>query len=155
MNEIWSQFRDFNYMVSTLGRVKNSSGKIIKDNPKNKHSKYRRIHLSKNGKKFYFFVHRLVWEAFNGPIPEGYQVNHIDENPENNCLSNLNLLTPKENSNYGNRPKNISERQMGKNNSFYDKHPSSFCIMRTKETHNKPVIQYTKDMVFIMRFDSI
>ena len=46
-------------------------------------------------------VHRLIWEAFNGQIPEGYEINHLDERPINNALSNLSLVTHKENVNYG------------------------------------------------------
>ena len=36
---------------------------------------------------------RLVWEAFNGPVPAGHGIVHIDKNPKNNCLNNLGLLT--------------------------------------------------------------
>jgi hypothetical protein len=36
---------------------------------------------------------RLVWTYFNGPIPDGMQVNHIDFNKQNNALSNLELVT--------------------------------------------------------------
>ena len=39
-------------------------------------------------------VHRVVWETFNGPVPEGYQIDHINDNR----LENLQLLTIKENS---------------------------------------------------------
>lgn len=39
-----------------------------------------------------FRVNRLVWEAFNGPIPEGYHIDHIDHNRANNNLYNLRLL---------------------------------------------------------------
>lgn len=46
-------------------------------------------------------LHRIIWIAVNGAIPDGMQVNHIDENKDNNCISNLNLMTPKENINYG------------------------------------------------------
>lgn len=45
-------------------------------------------------------VHRLVYENFIGSA-KGFDVNHIDENKTNNALENLNLLTHKENSNYG------------------------------------------------------
>ena len=34
----------------------------------------------------------LVWEAFNGDIPMGYVVGHIDGNRQNNRLDNLKLV---------------------------------------------------------------
>jgi len=43
-----------------------------------------------------FLVHRLVWEAFNGPIPKGLTINHLDGNRENNHLSNLETATMRE-----------------------------------------------------------
>lgn len=52
------------------------------------------------GQKTYL-AHRIVWEAFNGPIPEGMQINHINEKKDDNRLENLNLMTPKENCNWG------------------------------------------------------
>lgn len=39
------------------------------------------------------FIHRVVWEAFNGPIPGRITVNHKDGNPGNNRLDNLELAT--------------------------------------------------------------
>lgn len=41
------------------------------------------------------YLHRAVWEAANGAIPEGYDVHHKDHNIYNNELSNLELM-PKE-----------------------------------------------------------
>ncbi len=37
-------------------------------------------------------LHRAVWEAHNGAIPEGYHVHHIDENRSNNQIENLSLM---------------------------------------------------------------
>lgn len=37
-------------------------------------------------------LHRHVWETYNGPIPEGYHVHHIDENRANNEIDNLALM---------------------------------------------------------------
>ena len=55
-----------------------------------------------NGNKKWYLVHRVIYEAFTGePIPKGYDINHIDENKENNSRSNLELLTHKQNINYG------------------------------------------------------
>ena len=42
-------------------------------------------------------VHRIVWESFNGPIPDDMDVDHIDGNPQNNALSNLRLLSHQDN----------------------------------------------------------
>ena len=54
---------------------------------------YQRI----TSKKKRVLVHRLVWETFNGKIPVGMQINHIDGDKQNNSLSNLELVTPSEN----------------------------------------------------------
>lgn len=35
------------------------------------------------------FLHRDVWEHHNGPIPEGFDVHHIDEDTSNNDIANL------------------------------------------------------------------
>lgn len=39
-----------------------------------------------------FSMHRDVWEAANGAIPDGFVVHHIDHDPANNDLSNLECL---------------------------------------------------------------
>jgi len=39
----------------------------------------------------------LVWEAFNGKIPAGLEIDHIDRDKHNNTLSNLRLVTHSEN----------------------------------------------------------
>lgn len=45
---------------------------------------------------FRITMHRYVWEYYNGKIPNGYEVHHIDFNKENNSISNLELLTKEE-----------------------------------------------------------
>lgn len=42
-------------------------------------------------------LHRIMWETFNGEIPDGYEIDHIDANKENNALSNLQLILHKDN----------------------------------------------------------
>jgi len=42
-------------------------------------------------------VHRLVLEAFVGPCPDGLECCHEDDEPTNNCLSNLRWDTKSEN----------------------------------------------------------
>lgn len=46
-------------------------------------------------------VHQWVYLTFVGNIPEGMEVNHIDEDKHNNRLDNLNLLTHGDNMRYG------------------------------------------------------
>lgn len=58
---------------------------------------YTRIHTFRNGKRISFAVHRIVWEAANGPIPKGLEVNHINGRKDDNRLVNLELVTHAEN----------------------------------------------------------
>ena len=53
----------------------------------------------------------MVYEAFNGQIPEGLQVNHINEIKTDNRLENLNLMTAKENLNWGTRNERIAKKR--------------------------------------------
>ncbi|MBQ1572768.1 MAG: HNH endonuclease [Clostridiales bacterium] len=46
-------------------------------------------------------THRLVYETFVEKIPDGLQINHIDENKQNNRLDNLEVVTRSENVRYG------------------------------------------------------
>lgn len=43
-------------------------------------------------------IHRIVWVAANGVIPDGYVIDHINNDKTDNRLCNLQLLTPEENS---------------------------------------------------------
>ena len=58
----------------------------------------KRIYFRKPGhKKTAFSVSRLVWEVFKGPIPKGMVIDHIDCDPSNDSLENLQCITPSEN----------------------------------------------------------
>jgi hypothetical protein len=45
----------------------------------------------------YVQAHRVVWELHNGPIPDGFEVDHEDTNKANNLIGNLRLATRCEN----------------------------------------------------------
>lgn len=88
------------YEVSNCGAVRSlnyrRSGKKYCMNL-HKTKGYLRAKLTKNGKKSMPYVHRLVWEAFNSPIPDGYEIDHINTIRDDNRLSNLRVATSKEN----------------------------------------------------------
>lgn len=52
-------------------------------------SGYKQVGIDK--KKY--LVHRVIWTHFNGAIPDGMVVDHIDRNRRNNRIENLRLLT--------------------------------------------------------------
>lgn len=108
MEEIWKQVEENPvYYVSNMGRVKtvdhpvwckvNNSYSIRKGRfcvPTNNNSKgYWRVGIQINGKQKHFAIHRLVAKAFI-PNPDNLpQINHIDGNKNNNCVSNLEWCT--------------------------------------------------------------
>lgn len=49
------------------------------------------------GKSGNFLVHRAIWETFNGPIPEGMEIDHIQCERDNNKLDMLRLVTHAQN----------------------------------------------------------
>ena len=116
--EIWKEIKGYpNYMVSNCGRVKSlnykrtGKEKILKPS-KNKKG-YLIVGLCKNGKRKVFLVHRLVAMAFI-PNPNNYQqVNHKDENPQNNFVSNLEYCDVLYNNNYGTRNKRMADTKKG------------------------------------------
>ena len=38
-------------------------------------------------------VHRWIWTQYNGPIPKGYDVDHINYNKTDNRIQNLQLIS--------------------------------------------------------------
>lgn len=108
----WEQAEGFsNYLISTDGQVYSlKRDKLIEPANKNgiKGSYLVVTIYNDKGQKKYMLVHRLVFMAHKGMIPKGLQINHKDENKENNCIENLELMTNKENCNYGSRNAKIS-----------------------------------------------
>ena len=72
---------------------------------------YQVVALTNNeGIKKWYQVHRIVYETFSGePIPNNLQCNHISEDKTDNRFCNINLLTPKQNCNWGSRNKRLSK----------------------------------------------
>lgn len=66
-----------------------------------------------DGKIRHFLWHRVIYTYFNGAIPEGMQINHINEIKTDNRLCNLELVTPKENINHGTRNERAAAKLRG------------------------------------------
>lgn len=98
--EIWKNISGYEneYQVSNKGRVrslKKSEIKILKTTLRNN---YPRVILYKKGyKPNSFNVHKLVIKAFKG-VKENCVVDHIDNNKQNNNISNLQYISQRENS---------------------------------------------------------
>ena len=99
-----------NYEVYDDGRIWSyKSNKFLKPSTNNKG--YKQVWLlNDEGKRKMYKVHKVVYEAVTSEeIPEGFEVNHLDENKANNHIDNLNLVTHKENCNFGTRNKRIAK----------------------------------------------
>jgi hypothetical protein len=89
------------YSVSNLGRVRRVAVRgrahvpFLKTWPDD-HG-YPRVGLWRNGKGKFIQVHRLIAMAFLGPIPEGHEVHHKDNDKTNCHPSNLEYVTSSEN----------------------------------------------------------
>lgn len=101
-----SKFRQYdNYEVYEDGRIWSYKKKRFLK-PKTNKNGYQSVLLSDNeGKMKRYYVHRIVWESLTGePIPDGMQINHRNEiKTDNRFFENLELVTPKQNLNYGTR----------------------------------------------------
>lgn len=121
--EIWKPVVGYEglYEVSNFARVKSlKSGRynniVALRKPVVQKNGYVSLYLSKNKEKKCFYLHRLVYDAFYGNLPkwdshakgkDRLEINHKDENPLNNRLENLELVTCYQNNNYGSHNKKI------------------------------------------------
>lgn len=81
-------------------------------------------------------VHRLVYETFIRPIPEGYDVHHINHSPKDNRVINLCLIDSKKHQRL-----HIEEKK------------KKMSRMAAEKT-SKAIIQYTLDGEFVAEYPS-
>lgn len=94
--EIWKDIPGYEglYWASNLGRIR-SKKTILRSHVNN--SGYQLLHLYKSNKAKAFTVHRLVAITFL-PNPDSKpQVDHIDCDKKNNCVSNLRWISGEDN----------------------------------------------------------
>lgn len=115
MDELWKPVVGFEglYDVSNCGRVRALErhgwhrgrwGQLLMKFPAREMkigtavNGYRYVKLRLPGAKaVHCLVHRLVMAAYVGPAPDGMHVNHLDGDKGNNCVSNLEYVTPLQN----------------------------------------------------------
>ena len=138
-NEIWKDIEEYEglYQISDKGRVKSlkfGKEKIMKLQKDT--NGYLYVGLCKNGEKQkMFLIHRLVALAFISNPQNLPQVNHKSEDKTDNRVENLEWCSVKYNCNYGTRNQRQAEKM-------------------TNGKLSKPVLQYTKDGIFIKEWRS-
>lgn len=115
-NEIWKDIPGYEgcYQVSNLGRVKSLDRIVHRSDGRIQHKRehilklseadeYYVISLHKSAQTTYHTVHRLVASAFLDNPEQKQQINHIDGDKHNNCISNLEWATSSENMQHAHR----------------------------------------------------
>lgn len=99
------KFRDYdNYEIYADGRIWSYyRNKWLK--PKTEKNGYQSVGLYDNeGKMKRYLVHRVVWEAVTSEhIPENLEINHRSEDKTENFFENLELISHRQNINFGSR----------------------------------------------------
>lgn len=135
--ENWKDIKGYEglYQVSDQGNVKGPKGYILK--PQARRHGYLAVYLYKDGcPRGHESIHRLVAEAFL-PKPEGAtEVNHIDEDKQNNRVSNLEWVTHSENMRRGTVPARIGAAGLNGKTS-------------------RPIAQYTRDGILVATYPSM
>lgn len=150
MSETWLPVVGYEglYEVSNLGNIRSlfRYKKILKPSPS--WAGYLTVELFKDKKRKRVTVHRLVAQAFiqnpdNLPV-----VNHKDETRTNNHADNLEWCDTRYNLTYG----TAMQRRIA--HTDYSKEIYKKIARENGRKTSKPVLQYTKDGVFVKRFNS-
>lgn len=99
IDEDWKDITGYEglYQVSNLGRIYSCRyDRILTPSG----DKYLHVVLSTNNKPKSVLIHRLVADAFISNPENKPQVNHIDGDPTNNVVDNLEWMTAQENINH-------------------------------------------------------
>lgn len=137
MEEEWREVPSYEnlYEASNLGNIRSlnwkHTGKVVVMKPGTDKNGYKYINLTKDKKNKWLKVHRVIYETFFDKIPEGMEINHINEIKSDNRPENLEIVSHKQNINHGT------------------------CKERAGEKHHKPVVRYSKTGDFIDEWESM
>lgn len=146
MQEIWKDIEGYEglYRISNLGRVYSYPRYHTKGGYTfgKKCNGYLEFFLCRSkDDHIRRYMHILVWEVFNGPIPKGYVVHHKDHNRHNNCIDNLELLTD-------------SEHKKRHSTEDYESKKEKM-LRHSVKSHLRPIVQYTLEGEFVAEYTSI
>ena len=86
-----------NYAANKNGDIYSLKRKKINKNKDSNRYLFFIICSNKLEKQKFYYQHRFVYEVFRGPIPHGFEVDHIFPVKSDNRIKNLQLLTHKQN----------------------------------------------------------
>jgi hypothetical protein len=119
------------YAADELGNIHSLRyNRILKPGLTRKKHGYHQVAIPVNGKGISSLVHKLVWEAFNGLVPEGLEIDHIDRCYTNNKISNLRVVNRSQNMKNTSRSDLKTSKAVEKELQMIDKYEQSIKLVR-------------------------
>ena len=105
-----------------------------------KHQYFNGLHFTLDEKSGYYenstihkSMHRYVWEYYNGKIPKGYEIHHIDGDKGNNDISNLECISKKSHLEIHSRNLTPEQREWRRNNLNTNARPKAIEWHKSEE----------------------